>query len=263
MRVVVIIPTYNEKENIGRMLEVMQDLVAGEKDDYQILIVDDNSPDGTAEIVKNFMNKHKNVFLTSGRKEGLGVAMIRGIKYGINKLRADVIVSNEADFAFDPKHIPFMVGKIKEGYDVVVGSRHVGVGKTKGWTAARKINHWMANKLFATWVAGVTEVYDHNGAFRAIRVANVADKIDLNKLKTKGFGFFNYYLFKLTEVTDKFYEFPVTYKFRISGESKVSFNPRYFGTYLRDVFEYIILAFKIRLKKLTIDSRRPRNSLRG
>ena len=195
MRVVVIIPTYNERENIGRMLDVMISIVGRQREDtYFILVVDDSSPDGTGEIVKNFAKKNKNVLLLGGKKRGLGVAMIRGYKYAIKNLKADVVISNEADFAFDPKHIPFMLKKIKEGYDVVVGSRHVGVGKTEGWTLVRKFNHFVANKIFATFIAGVREVDDHNGALRAIKVKGVLDKIDLSRLGVTGFGFFNYSL---------------------------------------------------------------------
>ena len=253
MRVVVIIPTYNERENIGRMLDVMISIVGRQREDtYFILVVDDSSPDGTGEIVKNFAKKNKNVLLLGGKKRGLGVAMIRGYKYAIKNLKADVVISNEADFAFDPKHIPFMLKKIKEGYDVVVGSRHVGVGKTEGWTLVRKFNHFVANKIFATFIAGVREVDDHNGALRAIKVKGVLDKIDLSRLGVTGFGFFNYSLFKFTQITNKFYEFPVTYKFRTKGESKVSFNPKYLATYLHDVFEYKKLSFKIRFEKITM-----------
>ena len=178
--------------------------------------------------------------------------MIKGYLYSLENLKPEIVVSTEADFAYDPKYIPEAINKVKEGFDVVVGSRHVGIGKTEGWTISRKLNHWVANKLFATWVAGVREVYDHNGAFRAIRVHGILDKIDLRKIKPSGFGFFSYFLFKLTQITEKIYELPVIYRFRTKGESKVSFNPKYLMIYLHDIFEYILLSFKIRLEKINI-----------
>ena len=253
MRIVLIVPTYNERENIGPFLDRLLVLTKKEKDEYKILVVDDNSPDGTGEIVKNYSKNQKNIVLLSGSRKGLGVAMLRAYRFSIKKLKPDVLVSTEADFAYEPRHIPFMVEKIKEGADVVIGSRHVGRGKAEGWTLSRRLNHWFANKFFATWVAGVKEVYDHNGALRAIRVKGVLDKLNLNSLKVSGFGFFNYSLFKLTLITKKFYEFPVTYKFRSRGESKVSFNPKYISFYLHDVFEYIGFAFKIRMEKFTMN----------
>ncbi len=252
MRVVHIIPTYNERENIELLLEqLLKTAKTDKKRRHFILVVDDNSPDGTGDLVKKWMKKDKRINLSVGKKQGLGTAMIRGLKYAMQKLVADVVVPNEADFAFDPKYILPALKKIDQGYDVVVGSRHVGKGNTQGWTLNRQLNHWVANTLFATWVAGIGEVHDHNGAFRAVRVKGVLDKLNFKDYPT-GFGFFCYWLYKLTLVTVKFYELPVTYQFRTRGESKVSFNPKYLLGYLHDVGEYIKLAFTIRREKLNI-----------
>ncbi len=249
--VVHIIPTYNEKENITAMLRILDKLAKKDKKRlHKVLVVDDNSPDGTGKIVKMLAQKDKKIYLVTGKKKGLGSAMIRGLRYATSQLKADIVVSNEADFAFDPKHIPYMLEKLDMGFDVVIGSRHIGSGKTEGWTVNRKVNHWVANTLFASWIAGVSEIKDHNGAFRAIRVRGVLDKINLENLNATGFGFFNYFLFRLTQVTSKFHEFPIVYKFRTAGESKVSFNPKYFKTYLRDVSEYITLSMSIRVEKI-------------
>lgn len=253
MRVVILIPTYNEKENIGKLLkELIRRTSKIRKHKFAILIVDDKSPDGTGEIVRQFATSHKTVVLLSGRKKGLGKAMIRGYQYAVKKLKAEVIISNEADFAFSFKHLSYMLGKIEEGFDVVVGSRHVGAGKTTGWTYSRRLNHWVANMLFATYVAGIREVHDHNGAFRGVRVRGVIDKINFDKLKISGFAFFFYSLYLFSKETDKFHEFPSTYTFRKKGESKISFNPKYMKTYLKDITEYVKLAFNIRLERYKI-----------
>src|SRR3989344_1470747 len=250
--VINLIPTYNEKDNITKMLINLVRIASKDKKHrHLILVVDDNSPDGTGKIVKRLQKMHKIIHLMTGEKKGLGAAMIRGLKHSLHKLKADIIIPNEADFAFDPAYIPYMISKIDSGYDVVIASRHVGDGKTEGWTINRRLNHWVANKFFATWVAGVREVQDHNGAFRAIRVKGILDRIDLDSIHITGFGFFSYILFRLTILTNKIHEFPVTYKFRTAGESKVSFNPKYIKTYSRDVIEYINLSIKIRLEKLT------------
>ena len=249
LTVVNIVPTYNEKDNIQNCLTALQKVKNSRKYNFLILVVDDNSPDGTGEVVAKLQKKHKNICLLRGKKQGLGIAMIRGFKYAMHKLHADIVIPNEADLAYPAAKIPYMLKKIEEGYDVIVASRHVPGGNTRGWTAKRKVNHWVANSLFATWVAGTSEVRDHNGAFRAIRVKGVLDQINFDKLPTRGFGFFNYYLYKLTTVTDKFYEFPVTYSFRTRGESKVSFNKKYFKIFLKDVFEYAYLCLLIRLER--------------
>lgn len=242
------IPTYNEAENIKKLIPDYLKLIKSiKKHDVSLFFVDDKSPDGTGEIIKEYMKKEKRIKMLSGNKEGLGKAMVRGYLYAIKNLKPDVIITTEADFAYDlNKHLKYMIDKIEEGHDVVVGSRHVPGGFTKGWTLTRKMNHWFANYLFATLIAGVNVVYDHNGAFRAIRVKGVLDSIGLERMKVMGFGFFFYCIYKLTLVTDKFHEFPITYRFRTEGESKVSFNPKYLKSYLRDVREYIKLSFKIR-----------------
>lgn len=254
MLVVHIIPTYNEKENIGLFLTALLKIRHRDKKrKHLILVMDDNSPDGTRAIVAEFVKNNRGViYLLTGRKQGLGRAMIRGLTYAINQLEADVVIPNEADFAFDPKYILPALKKVDEGYDVVVGSRHVGMGSTQGWTLNRKINHWVANTFFATWVAGIREVYDHNGAFRAVRVKGVMDRLNMSNYPT-GFGFFCYWLYQLTKVTEKICELPVTYQFRTRGESKISFNPKYFFNYLRDVAEYIRMCFQIRRERISMD----------
>ena len=253
MKVVIIIPTYNEKENIVKLFKVLLDETGKlKKHSFKFLFVDDNSPDGTGEIIKKYMAKNRNYFLLSGQKKGLGYAMIRGYKYALKNLNPDVVVTNEADFGFDFALMPKMLEKIVEGYDVVVASRHVGGGGTNGWTFIRKLNHYIANTVFAQVVAGVNEVYDKNGAMRAVRVKGVLEKLKFNRFPTKGFSFFFYQIFALSRVTDKFCEVPAVFKFRTRGESKVSFNPKYLTVYVKDILEYIFLALKIRLERLEL-----------
>lgn len=250
MKVVNIIPTYNEKENIKKMLETLAD-VAQKNPQYQFetLVVDDCSPDGTAAIVRQAIKKDPSIKLIEGPKIGLGEALIRGYQYAMKEMNADVVIPNDCDFSFDPYKISALLKKIEEGFDVVVGSRHVGGGGTAGWSLFRKLNHWVANELFAWYVAGIKEVHDHNGNFKAIRVKGVLDQVPLEKLKVKGFGFQCYILYELSKVTKRFAEVPVIFKFRTAGETKVSFNSKYFKYYLRDTLEYIRLSLLIRLDR--------------
>ncbi len=252
MKVINIIPTYNEKENIGLMLEALSKIARGNpRYNFATLVVDDDSPDGTGEIVKEYMKKDPSVHLVTGPKKGLGHALIRGYKYAMEEMKADVIIPNDCDFSFDPYKIPDLLRKIDEGYDVVVASRHVGKGGTEGWSLFRKLNHWVSNVLFATYVAGIKEVRDHNGNFKAIRVKGVLDRVPLDELLTKikirGFGFQAYILYALSKVTNKFCEVPVVFKFRERGEAKI--GKKYLKSYLRDVFEYIKLSILIRLDR--------------
>jgi len=252
MKVVNIIPTYNEKENIGIMLDTLLK-IEKENPQYQFahLVADDNSPDGTGEIVKEYMKKHKNIKLITGPKKGLGYALLRSYQYAMKKMKADVIIPNDADLSFNPKRIPDLLKKIEEGYDVVVASRHVGRGGTRGWSWFRKLNHWVANILFATYVAGIKEVKDHNGNFKAIRVKGVLDQVPIEKLlkkiKIRGFVIQTYILYELSKYTRKFTEVPVVFKFRTRGETKI--GRKYLKSYLRDIFEYMKLCVLMRLER--------------
>lgn len=246
MKIVHIIPTYNEKENIDKMIEeIIRIGKTYSKWKNEILIIDDQSPDGTSEIVEKYKKKFKNIHLLSKKKEGLGRALILGYDYAIRKIRADVVIPNDADFQWDPKDYPKLVEKIGEGYDVVVASRHIREGKVIGWNWFRKLNHDISNSLLAWWVAGVHEVHDHAGNFKAIRVKGVLNKVPLNRMKNSGFSFQLHILYELSKTGAKFIEVPVVFRERRFGKSKIGFN----RFYLRDIIEYIRNSIIIRIDR--------------
>lgn len=213
---------------------------------FSTLVVDDNSLDGTALVVQNFKKKYSKTILLQGEKKGLGVAMTRGYVYALAHLLPDVVVTIDADFVVSPEKIPYMVNKIEKGYDVVLASRHVH-GGSSNWGILRSLNHFVANTICATWVAGVTQAKDHNACFRAIRVKGVLDQIDFDNIRISGFGFFNYMIFLLSKQTSAFYEFPSAFRDRTSGSSKInvlSIN------HLKNVVEYITSCLHIRMIKI-------------
>src|SRR3989338_1286603 len=243
MKIVHIIPTFNEKENIERMVTVLTEVAKKTPQDiHEILFVDDYSPDGSGELVKKLQKKNSKVHLIEKKKEGLGKALIMGYDYAIRKLHADIVIPNDADFQWDPEDIPSLIKKLNEGYDVVVASRHVAGGKVVGWNWFRNLNHQLSNSLLAWWVAGVKEVHDHAGNFKAIRVKGILDKISLHKMQNAGFSFQLHILYELSKTGAKFTEVPVIFHERRFGKSKIGFN-RY---YVRDVFEYIKSSISIR-----------------
>ena len=246
MKIVHIIPTFNERENIGRMIETINSI--GKKYPQwvnEILIIDDHSPDKTADLVKKYQKKYKNVHLRLKKKEGLGSALIYGYETAIKKLNADVVIPNDADFQWDPYDYPKLMRKIEEGFDVVVASRHVRGGKVKWWNWFRNLNHEISNSLLAWWIAGVHEVKDHAGNFKAMKVHGVLDKVPLREMKNAGFSFQLHILYELSKIGASFTEVPVVFCERKFGKSKIGFN-RY---YLRDIIEYIRNAFKIRVDR--------------
>ena len=246
MKIVHIIPTFNEKENIGQMIETINEIgTKYPRWSNEVLIVDDYSADGTAHVVSEFKKKYSNLHLLLKKKEGLGRALIKGYEYALNKLDADVVIPNDADFQWEPRDYPKLIKKIEEGFDVVVASRHVPGGKVVGWNWFRKLNHDISNSLLAWWIAGVHEVKDHAGNFKAIRVKGILDQVPLTKMRNAGFSFQLHILYELSKTSAKFTEVPVIFRKRKFGKSKIGFN-RY---YIRDVFEYIRSSILIRLDR--------------
>jgi len=247
LKIVNLIPTYNEKENILTLLSQL-DLLSKKHPQYSwtTVIIDDNSPDGTGLLIKNFHPKFMRLILITGPKLGLGIAMRRGLNYLLKELDSDVVITNEADFAYDLNLIPKAISKIKNGFDVVLSNRHGNKNSVQGWNLNRKFNHFVANTIFASWIAGVTKIIDHNGAFRAVKIKSIVDSTNWDQFPSRGFGFFNFWTYLLTTQTSKIYQMPITYHFRSKGESKVSLNPKYLFIYFHDVFEYILLCFRIR-----------------
>lgn len=246
MRIVHIIPTYNEKENIGLMIEKL--IAIGKKYPLwqtRILIIDDSSPDGTAKIVKNYQSKYPHIYLLSKKKVGLGSALTVGFEFAVKKLHADIVIPNDADFQWDPQDFPRLVQKIEEGYDVAVASRHVEGGKVIEWSMFRRANHEISNTLLAWFIAGVTQVRDHAGNFKAIRVKGVLDRIPLSRMRNVGFSFQLRILYELSKTGATFIEIPVAFHERKRGQSKIGLNKHY----LRDVAEYLISSVLIRIDR--------------
>lgn len=249
-RLVIMVPTYNERENIGLMLEAL-DEISGEINNYSvvILLVDDSSPDGTAEVAGQVVLVNSRLEINLGPKQGLGKALIRGYQYAIDKLNAQIVVSIDCDFLFHPNDIPKLLNEIDNGYDVVLGSRHDENGTAvQGWPMSRYITHWIANDFFGGFIAGNKIVKDHNANFRAIR-SEILKRVPWDELPTQGYGFLNYMIYVFESLGAKFKEVKVEMTWRTLGESKVSFNPKYFRTFFRDTKEYIITCFKIRANR--------------
>jgi dolichol-phosphate mannosyltransferase len=172
MKAIVIIPTYNEKGNIERIIPAVEE-VFKEVKSYEtgILIVDDSSPDGTGEIVKDLMKQYDNLHLLVGQKNGLGAAYLRGMAYAINELNADVMFEMDADFFHDPKKIPEFLQKIDEGNDFVIGTRYSKGGSIpSNWGIHRKIMSVWGN-LLIRMILMRPSIHDWTGGYRAIKKA--------------------------------------------------------------------------------------------
>ena len=223
MKAVMVVPTYNEAENIGLYIDKLQEAFtkAPKKWEMGILIVDDTSPDGTAEVVKKSMKKYKNVSLfLNPTKVGLGGAYIKGIQYAIDKLNAEVILQSDADFQHDPGLIPQFLEKIDAGADLVLGCRYIKGGSIpRYWGLERKFLS-IGGNLFIRILMLDGQVHDWTTGFRAMKkwvFDEVKDKI--TELRTYSYQIsFVYFARQAGAVVA---EVPLNFKDRFKGQSKM------------------------------------------
>jgi dolichol-phosphate mannosyltransferase len=237
LKLVVVLPTYNERENIQALIPALQRQLHVVPYGAHILVVDDNSPDGTGAAVRLLMREHTNLHLITGEKRGLGAAYIRGMQHALEVLSADVVVEMDADFSHDPADLPRLLETLSLPADFVIGSRYVAGGSipsTWGWH--RRMNSRLGN-LVARYVAGLYSVRDCTAGYRAIR-SSVLREIDLSNLRVKGYAFQIALLHHAVRLGARVAEIPVHFADRKLGESKLG---------LSDIVEFLVNAWWIRL----------------
>jgi dolichol-phosphate mannosyltransferase len=226
MNVVVIVPTYNEAENIGKMIDILGiEFSKITNHNCMLLVVDGNSPDGTAHIVKSESQNNPFVhLLLEEKKGGLGAAYIYAFKHAINNLRADVIIEMDADFQHSPSDVSRMIKEIDNGYDYVIGSRFLNGGSIpKDWALYRKFLS-IGGNYFSKIVLGIFSVNDFTSGFKASRVSGFVDKIDLDSIMSKGFAYKIDLLYKMFKLGAKIKEIPIEFGMRDRGDSKMEKN---------------------------------------
>lgn len=224
-KAVVIIPTYNERENIGRLIEVLEGIfkkVVGWE--IAILVVDDSSPDGTADEVRMMMKAFENVHLfLNKQKMGLGGAYMAGMKEAFEKLKAEVVFEFDADFSHDPKKIPEFLEKIDGGCDMVLGSRYVSGGSIPdNWGWHRKFLSRGGN-LFINVVMFDFSIRDWTTGYRAIRKW-VYKAVQGKITEFKGYTFQISFLYFARKVGAKVAEVPINFVDRTHGKTKLGFE---------------------------------------
>lgn len=216
MKIIVVIPTYNEKDNIKKII----DTVLSVDNAIEILIVDDNSPDGTSDIVKELQEKNPKIHLLKrAGKLGLGTAYVDGFKTAL-KQNPDFIVQMDADFSHDPKYIKDFIAN-KEKADVIIGSRYIKGISVINWPLRRVLLSYFANK-YAKIVTGLP-IEDCTGGFKWIR-AEFLKKVNLDAISSNGYAFqieMNYAFFKKGA---RILELPIIFADREEGVSKMSGN---------------------------------------
>lgn len=223
MSAAIIIPTYNERENIERLVTEIRAQLA----DARVIVVDDNSPDGTGQVVDALAARDPYVHaIHRPGKLGLGTAHIAGMRRAF-ELNADPILTMDADFSHDPKYLPALLAALNN-FDVVIGSRYVRGGGMEGRDHKLRLVSWGAN-LFARTMLGL-HAHDCTAGFRAYRRA-VLDSIDLNRIFSNGYSFLIEMLFLCQTRGWRIGEVPIIYQDRQLGQSKISRAEIYKATY--------------------------------
>ncbi len=233
LKSLVIVPTYNELENLPRLIPA----VLSQDQSIHILVVDDGSPDGTGEFVKEEMKKNDRIHLLEREKKmGLGTAYIAGFKYALQN-NYDCVFEMDADFSHDPNELKNFLIAIKDN-DLVLGSRYINGVRVLNWPMARLLLSFFAS-VYTRLITGLP-VRDATGGFKCFR-RKVLESIDLDKIKSNGYSFQIEMTFKAFAKGFKIKEIPIIFIDRVKGKSKMS---------KKIVREAVTMVWKLRLQHM-------------
>ncbi len=229
----VIIPTYNELDNMPKLIP----LVLSQDDNINILVVDDNSPDGTADYVEELAMKNDRIHLIKREgKMGLGTAYIAGFKYALQN-NYDYIFEMDADFSHDPNEIKNFLAAIKDS-DLILGSRYIHGVRVLNWPMRRLLLSFFAS-VYTRIITGMP-VRDATGGFKCFR-RKVLEAINLDKIKSNGYSFQIEMTFKAYAKGFKIKEIPIVFIDRVKGKSKMS---------RKIVREAVTMVWKLRIQNI-------------
>ena len=217
MRVLVVLPTYNEAENIDRVLRRIRAALP----DATVLVVDDGSPDGTADLAKELGAELGHIeLLRRTAKSGLGSAYRAGFAWGLER-GWEAFIEMDADLSHEPEALPSLVAPLTEGVDLVVGSRYVPGGSIPNWRWHRRLLSQGGN-VYAALLLGL-HISDSTSGFRAYR-ADALRRIDLGAVKAEGYGFQIEMVYQILQHGGHVTEVPIRFVDRVEGKSKMSMH---------------------------------------
>ncbi|MBS1517368.1 MAG: polyprenol monophosphomannose synthase [Bacteroidetes bacterium] len=234
-RILVIIPTYNEADNILKIIPLILKN-SDPENEFSILVVDDNSPDGTAKLVQDLNHDHVHI-LKRDKKSGLGTAYVAGFRYAI-KENYDCVFEMDADFSHDPKYLKGFIEKIDSGFDLVIGSRYIDGISVLNWPLRRLILSYLAS-VYTRAVTGL-KVMDTTAGFMCYRVSALK-QINLDEVRSNGYSFQIEMKFKMYKKGFKIVEVPILFIDRREGESKMS---------RKVVYEAYFMVWKLKFKSI-------------
>ena len=232
MRVTIVTPTYNERENISKLVPAIFSLkISG----LSVIVVDDNSPDGTADVVRELSHRYSVRVLHRAKKMGIGSAYVAGMSAAIQN-GAEAIFEMDADFSHDPQDLPKMLETLNK-CDVVIGSRKIAGGKIIGWGWIRQAMSsgamWFSRKILGL------KTHDVTAGFRCFR-AEVLKNINIGSIQSNGYAFQEELLYRVEQKGYRVTEIPVTFVDRQLGKSKLS---------KKDIIEFFIRMIQLRFLK--------------
>ncbi|MFN3966706.1 MAG: polyprenol monophosphomannose synthase [Endomicrobiia bacterium] len=228
----IITPTYNEKNNIKTLIEKIYNSV-----DAHLLVIDDNSPDGTGKILEELKTKNEKLkVIHRPAKLGLGTAYIEGFKFAIQNNYEEIIIM-DADLSHDPRYLPVFIEKLKY-YDLVIGSRYISDGGVVGWPIHRKLLSFFGN-LYAKTITGLP-INDSTSGFMGFK-REVIKSLLQDNIKTEGYSFLIELKYRAYKKNFRICEIPIVFTDRIAGKSKIS---------KKIIFEALLLVWKLRFNKI-------------
>ena len=215
MRTLIILPTYQEAENIRIVLDQIRNVVP----DAHVLVIDDGSPDGTADLAEDIALARGQIeVLRRDRKRGLGTAYLLGFDRGIAD-GFELLIEMDSDLSHDPRALPGLIDAALGGADLVIGSRYVPGGDIPDWSVRRRMLSKWGNR-YAAAVLGVPST-DSTSGFRCYR-ARVLDKIDRSGIRSEGYSFQIELVYRIANAGGDVREIPIVFRDRVKGESKMS-----------------------------------------
>lgn len=235
----IVVPTYNERKNIAVLIPLIFDQAARiPTHELHVLVVDDKSPDGTAEAVRHLSATYPNLHLLEGEKNGLGEAYKRGMAHAQRTLHPELIFQMDADLQHPPELIPLFITLAENGFTLIIGSRFAIGGSTPNFSFRRRTLSRIGNTLLRV-LGGLPALRDCTSGYRCIK-ADLLTGCDLGQLSTRGYSFQSSLLFEMIRAGARVIEVPIEFPDRRHGESKLTF---------RDQVEFLLNVFRIRFRK--------------
>jgi dolichol-phosphate mannosyltransferase len=216
VRATVCLPTYDERENLPRMIEALAGVL---RDGDRVLVIDDSSPDGTGEVADRLAAEHAFVeVLHREQKEGLGRAYVAGFRH-VLQTDAELVLEMDCDFSHDPADVPRLIAAAEAGADLVLGSRYVAGGGTRNWGLLRRLISRGGSLYTALFLR--MGVRDPTGGFKCFR-RTALERLDLDAITPRGYAFQIETTYRLKQLGCRVVEIPITFVDREVGTSKMS-----------------------------------------